>query len=168
MNRRKVNLSHFKIFGCKAFMHLTEKNRKKWDTKSREHIFVGYFEETKGYRLIDSKKPMKVTNARDGFIEDTKCDNRNHKEDEGQNTEVELQSLLSEDIHEETSSKADTTTQIVAEEKAEFQEQVREPRYSQRARLSKKYHDGIITYQVTCDQKENPKTVTEALSREDK
>jgi hypothetical protein len=35
-------------------------------------------------------------------------------------------------------------------------------------RQPKKYHDGIITYQVTCDQKENPKTVAEALSREDK
>jgi hypothetical protein len=115
-----------KIFGCKASVHLPKENREKWDTKSKEHIFVGYCEETKGYPLIDSKKPMKVTKARGGFIEDTKCDNRNHKEDEGQSAEVELQSLLSEDFHEETCSEADTTTQIVAEEKAVFQEQVKD------------------------------------------
>jgi hypothetical protein len=31
-----------------------------------------------------------------------------------------------------------------------------------------KNYDGIIVYQVTCDQKENPKTEIEALSREGK
>jgi hypothetical protein len=101
---------------------------------------------------------MKVTKARDVvFIEDSACKNRNLKEDVEQNAEVELQPLLSEDIHEETSSEA---TQMVAEEKAEHQEQVKdgqptEPRYEQRVRQPKDYHDGIITYHVTCDQKEN-------------
>jgi hypothetical protein len=39
---------------------------------SAKNIFVGYCEETKGYRLIDSKKPMKVTKARDAMTEITK------------------------------------------------------------------------------------------------
>jgi hypothetical protein len=34
-----VNSRHLKIFGCKAFMHVPKENRKKWDTKSKEHIF---------------------------------------------------------------------------------------------------------------------------------
>jgi hypothetical protein len=63
---------------------------------------------------------MKVMKARDVvFIEDSACDDRNFKEDIGQNVEVELQPLLNEDIHEENSSEADRTTQMVAEEKAE-------------------------------------------------
>jgi hypothetical protein len=66
---------------------------------------------------------MKVTKARYVvLIEDTTCNNRNLKEDESQNAEVELQPLLSEDIHEETSSEVDRTTQMVAEEKAEHRE----------------------------------------------
>lgn len=48
----KPDLSHLKVFGCKAFVHVPKKFRRKFDPKSTEMIFVGYSEETKGYRLI--------------------------------------------------------------------------------------------------------------------
>lgn len=55
------NLSHLKIFGCKAMVHVPKANRRKWDAKSEEYIFVGYCDETKGYRLLHpiSKKLVK-------------------------------------------------------------------------------------------------------------
>lgn len=41
----------FKIFGTKAFGHIPKQNRKKWDPKAEQGIFVGYGETTKGYRI---------------------------------------------------------------------------------------------------------------------
>lgn len=46
------DLSHLKVFGCKAMVHVPKKLRQKLDAKSEEFIFVGYCEETKGFRLI--------------------------------------------------------------------------------------------------------------------
>lgn len=50
------NLSHLRTFGCKAcamsMCHVPKKNRQKLDAKSEEYIFVGYCDETKGYRLL--------------------------------------------------------------------------------------------------------------------
>ena len=47
----KPDVSHFKVFGCKAYMHVPKENRKKWDSKTKKCIFVGYSITRKGYRL---------------------------------------------------------------------------------------------------------------------
>lgn len=65
---KKVNLSHLRIFGCLAYA-LTE-NRNKLDSKCKEYIFVGYCENSKGYRLIDPLNAKKCIKARNvTFIE---------------------------------------------------------------------------------------------------
>jgi len=53
---------HLRVFGCRAFAKTPDAHRKKWDAKSQEFIFVGYCEETKGYRLVHpvTKKAYKV------------------------------------------------------------------------------------------------------------
>lgn len=53
-----VDLSTFRVFGCKAMAKIPDSLRKKFDKKSTECIFVGYAENQKGYRLIEraSKK----------------------------------------------------------------------------------------------------------------
>ncbi|GBP85186.1 Retrovirus-related Pol polyprotein from transposon TNT 1-94 [Eumeta japonica] len=69
---KKLNISYLKIFGSKAMVHVPKQNRLKWDRKSRALVFVGYCENTKGYRFFD---PIcrKVVISRDvTFIE--KCD----------------------------------------------------------------------------------------------
>ncbi|OUC41357.1 integrase core domain protein [Trichinella nativa] len=59
---RKPNLAHLKVFGCLAMVHVASGQRKKWDLKSEERIFVGYCETSKGYRTVDCKtKKMYVT-----------------------------------------------------------------------------------------------------------
>ena len=50
---RKPDVSHFKVFGCKAYMPVPKENRKKWDSKTKKCIFVGYSITSKGYRLYD-------------------------------------------------------------------------------------------------------------------
>lgn len=53
-----VDLSLFRIFGCKAMAKIPDGLRKKFDKKSTDCIFFGYAENQKGYRLIEraSKK----------------------------------------------------------------------------------------------------------------
>jgi len=67
---RKVNLKFLRTFGCSAFVHL-KGHRSKLDPKSKEHIFVGYSEVSKAYRLIDPDNAKKVVISRDVvFFED--------------------------------------------------------------------------------------------------
>jgi len=60
-----------RVFGCRAFVHVPNHDRKKLEPKSKEYIFVGYCNETKGYRLADCENPRRVIKARDViFLED--------------------------------------------------------------------------------------------------
>lgn len=61
---KEPKLSHVRIFGSKAMVHVPKEKRTKWDKKSREMILVGYCENTKGYRVMN---PMthQVTKSRD-------------------------------------------------------------------------------------------------------
>lgn len=52
-SKKRVDLRHLKVFGCRAFMHVPKQKRKKFDSKTKELLFVGYCETTKGYRLLD-------------------------------------------------------------------------------------------------------------------
>lgn len=59
---KKVDVKHIRVFGCIAYA-LVE-NRQKLDSKSKKYIFVGYCEDTKGYRLLDPSCPKKLIKAR--------------------------------------------------------------------------------------------------------
>jgi hypothetical protein len=49
----KVNVSHFKNFGCVSFCHVLEELRKKLEDRSEKYIFIGYSEQSKAYRLYN-------------------------------------------------------------------------------------------------------------------
>jgi hypothetical protein len=51
---RKPNLSHLRMFGCSAYMHIPADERSKFSPKARKCVFVGYCETQKGFRLWDS------------------------------------------------------------------------------------------------------------------
>jgi hypothetical protein len=57
-------------FGCPYFIHVPKQLRKKLDAKSKAGIFIGYFEETKGYRLWIPEKQQVVTSRDVIFDED--------------------------------------------------------------------------------------------------
>lgn len=61
---KPVDLNHLKIFGGRAMVHIPKANRRKLDPKSKELIFVGYCENTAGYRLID-RNSGEITRSRD-------------------------------------------------------------------------------------------------------
>lgn len=49
----RVDISQLKLFGTKVMMYIPKEKRTKLDKNSKEMIFVGYDDNTKGYRLSD-------------------------------------------------------------------------------------------------------------------
>lgn len=52
-SKKRIDLSNLRIFGTRAMVHVPKEKRKKWDPKSTQLTFVGYDEETKGFRCIN-------------------------------------------------------------------------------------------------------------------
>ena len=70
-HNEKPNVSHFKVFGCKAFVHVPDQKRKKLDKKSMQCIFVGYPNGSKGYKLYNPET-RKMIRSRDViFVENS-------------------------------------------------------------------------------------------------
>ena len=57
---RKPKVSHMKVFGCIAYSHIPDANRRKLDKKTEKLRFVGYSNTKKGYRLYDEGKKRTV------------------------------------------------------------------------------------------------------------
>jgi hypothetical protein len=49
------DVSYFRVFGCKAYMHIPKDERKKLDEKSIMTTLIGYESGSKGYRLWDKQ-----------------------------------------------------------------------------------------------------------------
>ncbi|MCO5569053.1 hypothetical protein L7F22_022759 [Adiantum nelumboides] len=49
----KPNVSTLKVFGCVAYMHVPDENRRKLDVKSKRCVFTSYDMYSKGYRLVN-------------------------------------------------------------------------------------------------------------------
>lgn len=67
---KDISYDHLKVFGCKAFVHIPQDERSKFDPKTRQCIFLSYGLDEFGYRLFD---PIanKVLRRRDVvFVED--------------------------------------------------------------------------------------------------
>ena len=50
---KKPDVSHLKVFGCIAYVHVPDELRKKLDPKAEKCIFIGYSLEQKGYRCYN-------------------------------------------------------------------------------------------------------------------
>jgi hypothetical protein len=69
---RKPDVSHLRVFGCKAFAHVPDEKRTKLESKSMPCVFLRYYEGTKAYRLmcLETKRIIKSRNVM--FIEGSK------------------------------------------------------------------------------------------------
>ena len=50
-SRKKIEVSHLKIFICPVFVHITKERRTKLDPSGNKGIFVGYCEVSKAFRI---------------------------------------------------------------------------------------------------------------------
>jgi hypothetical protein len=48
---KKPSLTHLKVFGYEAYVHVPKENRSKLDKKAEKCIFIGYKDGLKGYKL---------------------------------------------------------------------------------------------------------------------
>ena len=53
-------LTHLKVFGCDAYVHVPKENRSKVDKKDEKCIFIGYKYVLKGYKIwnLGTKKEV--------------------------------------------------------------------------------------------------------------
>jgi hypothetical protein len=67
----KPSVHHFRVFGCVAYAHIPDVQRKKLDGKSIQCINLGISEESKAYRLFDPAEG-KIVVSRDVVFDETK------------------------------------------------------------------------------------------------
>jgi hypothetical protein len=48
----KPDVSHMRVFGARAYMHIPKENRKKMQSVSERKVFVGYEPDCKAYRVL--------------------------------------------------------------------------------------------------------------------
>ena len=84
----KPTVAHLRVFGSDAYAHIPKDERGKLDPKAKKCIFVGYGEETKGYRLFDPVRG-KIFFSRDVVFNEDGT-GRSAVEDEDRYVEVEL------------------------------------------------------------------------------
>jgi hypothetical protein len=65
----KPSVHHFKVFGCVAYVHVPDAQRKKLDAKSIKCVHLGVSEESKAYRLFDPVN-KKIIVSRDVVFEE--------------------------------------------------------------------------------------------------
>ena len=53
---RKPSVGYLRTFGCDAYAHVPQANRRNLDSRSKKVIFLGYDLRSKAYRLWDSEK----------------------------------------------------------------------------------------------------------------
>uniref|UniRef100_A0A6V7M0T8 Integrase catalytic domain-containing protein n=1 Tax=Bracon brevicornis TaxID=1563983 RepID=A0A6V7M0T8_9HYME len=66
---KKPDISHLRVYGCKAYAHIPKQMRLKLDNKTRECIFVGYSQESKAYRLLEENTGKILTSRDIKFVE---------------------------------------------------------------------------------------------------
>ncbi|XP_073507724.1 alpha-1,3-mannosyl-glycoprotein 4-beta-N-acetylglucosaminyltransferase C isoform X1 [Phyllobates terribilis] len=66
----KPSVNQLKLFRCKVFIFIPTEKRSKLQNRSMEGIFVGYSENCKGYRILDTKTDRVTMSSSVTFIED--------------------------------------------------------------------------------------------------
>ncbi|KAL4346422.1 hypothetical protein GQ457_17G024800 [Hibiscus cannabinus] len=82
--------SHFRVFGCLAYAHVSKELRQKLDARTSPCIFIGYGDEEFGYRLWDPKE-KKVIRSRDVVFHESQTIEDIEKPTISQKTNVALQ-----------------------------------------------------------------------------
>jgi len=68
---KKPSLSHLRVFGCDAYVHVRKEKQTKLDIKSEKCIFIGYKDGLKGYKLWNPVT-RKVVYSRDVVFREVK------------------------------------------------------------------------------------------------
>ena len=67
----KPDVSHLRVFGCDAYVHIPKHKRGKLESKSVKCVFVGYQDGCKGWRLYEPRSNQLFVSRDVTFVEDT-------------------------------------------------------------------------------------------------
>ena len=73
----KLDVSHFRIFGLRACARIPLDKRRALEPQSQEYLFVGYFEDSKGYTLINMSTKKSFIKSSVQFEEEPMLAGRN-------------------------------------------------------------------------------------------
>ena len=92
-SRHKPSIKYLKIFGCIAYAQIPKQKRKKLDDRGEKYIFIGYYENSKVYKLFN---PItnKVIIRRDIIFDEDATWNWSTKE------ETQRQKIMDQEIEE--------------------------------------------------------------------
>lgn len=173
----KVDVSHLRIFGCPVMVHVPKQKRYKLDKVSSKILFMGFTDDTKGFRCIDPIT-KKVCNSRDVvFIEDSRAISTTSCESTEENTkikeiipnlnfeeDVDLESVHSETINESDESFESSNDIFSDYEDTTVQETTDNPvQRSERIPKPKTFEDFHLFFANLPDDEDEPITLTEAL-----
>uniref|UniRef100_A0A2N9EI16 Integrase catalytic domain-containing protein n=1 Tax=Fagus sylvatica TaxID=28930 RepID=A0A2N9EI16_FAGSY len=68
-HKQKPMVNQLKVFGCIAYAHIPSQEREKFDEKGEKYIFIGYSDESKGFRLLNPKS-NKLVVSRDVIFDE--------------------------------------------------------------------------------------------------
>ena len=102
--RKQPDISHLRVFGCLAYVHVLKIKRKKLDPKSKEMIFVGYEPGSKGYQFWDAKN-RRFEISRDVKFDESKFPNRKDLSAEDRKIKVKSTASPPSDTESENSDK---------------------------------------------------------------
>jgi hypothetical protein len=68
---KNPSLTHLRVFGCDAHVHVPKENRSKLDKKAKKCIFIGYKDGLKGYKLWN-QETKKVVYSQDVVFREIK------------------------------------------------------------------------------------------------
>lgn len=118
---KKPHISHLRVFGCDAFVHIPDADRTKLQNKSRKGIFIGYDELKQGYRVYDIETKKVIVSRDVLFNENSFTFGRGNNNQSEQNKSVNvvdqsLTDLFSSVLSDNTGS---TSTDETGEESKE-------------------------------------------------
>jgi len=67
--KKKPDLTHVRVFGCQAYVHIPKEKRRVWDPKAKPSYLVGYDCNSKKYRIYDADTKSIITARNVSFIE---------------------------------------------------------------------------------------------------
>ena len=167
---KKPSVGHLRIFGCAAYRHVMDDERKKLDPKTEKCVFLGYSENRKGYRLFDTRR-QKAIHSHDVVFDETVSGLKDVKEnkyvkirlgtDEGDDEGITLETTESDTTEPEEISSMVETTESNTTESEETPSTVTTVRKSGRNRQRPDFYGAYVNM---ADVNSEPLTIQEALS----
>lgn len=146
-----------RTFGCEAFVHVPKTQRRKWDTKSKKMILIGYQANSSNYRLFDPQ------NGQITVLRDVTFNEKNQHEDsieEKEKNEVILPLHDKNDDSVEKDAKDEQMNQKTSDETSEQDEPRHQLRDRNKLKKPSRYEANLTTI-------EEPSTYEEAVTSPD-